>query len=109
MKKVANSLVAVSCGAVLAVYSAGYVRTQAAVDRFEAQAAERRREILGPPPTSSYLAQVQPKAPPEAFEHAPSHAAGEPTVIASAEPAPTTIDVPAAAPAAPLPVETPAP
>jgi uncharacterized protein with FMN-binding domain len=41
-KKVANSLVAVSCGAVLAVYTAGYVRTRSAVDQFEAQAAERR-------------------------------------------------------------------
>jgi uncharacterized protein with FMN-binding domain len=41
-KKVANGLVAASCAAVLAVYAAGYVRTKSAVDRFEAQAAERR-------------------------------------------------------------------
>jgi uncharacterized protein with FMN-binding domain len=41
-KKVANSLVAMSCGAVLAVYTAGYVRTRSAVEQFEAQAAERR-------------------------------------------------------------------
>ncbi|HEY1756142.1 MAG TPA: FMN-binding protein [Bryobacteraceae bacterium] len=41
-KKVANGLVAMSCGAVLAVYTAGYVRTRSAVDQFEAQAAERR-------------------------------------------------------------------
>ena len=41
-KKVANSLVAVSCAAVLAVYSAGYSRTRAAATQFEAQSAERR-------------------------------------------------------------------
>lgn len=87
-KKVANSLVAVSCAAVLAVYTAGYDRTRAAVDRFEAQAAERRQEVLGSPPTGSLLAQVQPKAPPEAFERAPSHAAVETTVAAPTEPLP---------------------
>jgi uncharacterized protein with FMN-binding domain len=41
-KKVANSLVAVSCAAVLAVYSAGYSRTRAAASHLEAQSAERR-------------------------------------------------------------------
>jgi uncharacterized protein with FMN-binding domain len=40
--KVANSLVSASCAAVLAVYISGYVRTQAAADRFAAQVAERR-------------------------------------------------------------------
>jgi uncharacterized protein with FMN-binding domain len=42
-KKVANSLVSASCAAVLAVYVAGYTRTQAAADRFATQAIERRR------------------------------------------------------------------
>src|SRR5215212_3457896 len=41
-KKVANSLVALSSAAVLAVYSAGYVRTRAAADRFALLAADRR-------------------------------------------------------------------
>ncbi len=41
-KKVANSLVSASCAAVLAVYVAGYTRTQAAADRFSTQ-VERRR------------------------------------------------------------------
>jgi uncharacterized protein with FMN-binding domain len=41
-KKGANGLVAASCTAVLAVYSAGYVRTKSAMDHFEAQAAHRR-------------------------------------------------------------------
>ncbi|HLX45461.1 MAG TPA: FMN-binding protein [Bryobacteraceae bacterium] len=42
-KKVANSLVSASCAAVLAVYVAGYTRTQAAADRFANQGIERRR------------------------------------------------------------------
>ncbi len=41
-KKVANSLVAVSASAVLAVYAAGYTRTQAAAEKLDAQSAERR-------------------------------------------------------------------
>lgn len=44
-KKVANGLVAASCAAVLTVYTAGYIRTKSAVDRFEAQAAERRAAL----------------------------------------------------------------
>src|SRR4051812_36312808 len=41
-KKVANSLVAVSAAAVLAVYAAGYEKTQAAAEKLDAQSAERR-------------------------------------------------------------------
>jgi uncharacterized protein with FMN-binding domain len=41
-KKVANSLVAVSTAAVLAVYAAGYARTRSAADKLDAQSAERR-------------------------------------------------------------------
>jgi uncharacterized protein with FMN-binding domain len=41
-KKVANSLVALSAAAVLAVYTAGYSRTRSAANRFEALTAERR-------------------------------------------------------------------
>ena len=40
-KKVANSLVTASFGAVIAVYSAGYARTQAASERFASQIAEK--------------------------------------------------------------------
>jgi uncharacterized protein with FMN-binding domain len=40
--KVANSLVAVSSAAVMAVYAAGYVRTRAAADRLEGQSEQRR-------------------------------------------------------------------
>jgi hypothetical protein len=41
-KKVANSVVALSSAAVLAVYSAGYTRTRAAAAALEAQQLERR-------------------------------------------------------------------
>jgi uncharacterized protein with FMN-binding domain len=41
-KKIANGLVAVSSAAVMAVYAAGYTRTQSAADKFEAQSAARR-------------------------------------------------------------------
>jgi uncharacterized protein with FMN-binding domain len=40
--KVANRLVSASCAAVLAVYVAGYSRTQSAANRIAAQTAERR-------------------------------------------------------------------
>jgi len=41
-KKVANSLVSASCAAVIAVYIAGYERTEAAAEKFASQVAERR-------------------------------------------------------------------
>ncbi len=41
-KKIANSLVAAGTAAVLAVYAAGYTRTQSAADKLEAQSADRR-------------------------------------------------------------------
>jgi uncharacterized protein with FMN-binding domain len=44
-KKVANSVVALSSAAVLAIYGTGYARTRAAADRFAQQAAERRPHI----------------------------------------------------------------
>lgn len=53
-RKLPHGLIAVSSAAVLAVYSAGYLRTKAAADRFELQASERRslgspRVALAPP------------------------------------------------------------
>src|SRR5580704_7016144 len=40
-KKIANGLVALSGAAVLAVYSAGFIRTRSAANRFELLAADR--------------------------------------------------------------------
>ena len=47
-KKVANSLVALGSAAVLAVYTAGYLRTKSAADRFAVQASARRPAIPAP-------------------------------------------------------------
>jgi len=47
-RKVANRLVAGSCAAVLAVYTAGYARTQSAANRLAAQVAERRAAVPAP-------------------------------------------------------------
>jgi uncharacterized protein with FMN-binding domain len=116
--KVANSLVALSSAAVLAVYAAGYARTRSAAYRFEAQTAERRVAVPGSPRTGSPIAELRPATPSartgapapalSASSNATRHAAGEPSPIAPAEPVPTKADVPDGA-AAPAPVEPPAP
>jgi uncharacterized protein with FMN-binding domain len=114
-KKVANSLVAVSFSAVLAVYAAGYVRTRSAAERFEVQAAERRAAIPNSietaPPLAEY-APITPAAPeaPRAPSVAPNPAREtdeHPGLIAPAEPAPAA-SVPEITAALP-PAETPAP
>ncbi len=72
-----NSLVALSSAVVLAVYSAGYLRTQAAADRFESEAGQRR------PAPPAPLTAAAPAAP----------AAAPPTTAQSAPPAtPTAAD-----------------
>jgi uncharacterized protein with FMN-binding domain len=43
--KISNGLVAASCAAILAVYTAGYSRTRDAADKFDAQAHERRPAV----------------------------------------------------------------
>ncbi len=47
-KKVANRLVVASCAGVLAVYTAGYERTQSAADRLSAQVAQQRAAVPAP-------------------------------------------------------------
>ncbi len=58
--KVANSLVAVSSAAVMAVYSAGYVRTRSAAAQMEGQSEERRRPVVPVAPVA--IAPVVPVA-----------------------------------------------
>lgn len=74
-KKVANSLVALSSAAVLAVYTAGYMRTRSAADRFALQAAVRRPAIPAPisaaPPSIDSRAATDVAAPPTAATDAP--------------------------------------
>jgi uncharacterized protein with FMN-binding domain len=64
-KKIANSLVSASCAGVLAVYIAGYTRTQHAADRFAAQVAERRPVVHDPsmPPIPAPFNSPAPVAP----------------------------------------------
>jgi uncharacterized protein with FMN-binding domain len=66
-KKISNGLVALSSAAVLAVYTAGYVRTKSAADRFALLADARRPAIpapatSAPPPTPSTVTISAPPA-----------------------------------------------
>ncbi len=113
-KKVANGLVAVSCGAVLAVYTAGYVRTRAAVEQFEAQAAERRAADPLTRRLESPGMNFRPRAPeppatalvpaPTASPNRAEKAAGTPDPIASTEAEPASEPTPVLTPP---PVEAP--
>jgi uncharacterized protein with FMN-binding domain len=95
--KIANSLVAMSSAAVLAVYAAGYVRTQSAADLLQGQTEERRRPRVRIPALEEPAAPVPVAAPVEAPAKLKPAAKPKPVEIASAEPAP------------PLPTEAPAP
>jgi uncharacterized protein with FMN-binding domain len=84
-KKVANSLVALSSAAVLAVYTAGYLRTKSAADRFAVQAAVRRPSPASPPSAAS------------AVDSPPAKATANPEVAARPAPPlahPTTVGLP---------------
>ena len=61
-KKISNGFVALGSAAVLAVYTAGYVRTKSAADRFVLQAEMRRPAIPTPPSAgaSTAMARVAP-------------------------------------------------
>ena len=104
-KKVANGLVAVSCAAVMAVYTAGYVRTRSAANQFEVQAAERRPAVQVAQERTTAGVELQPANPPSVVSTSPvpvPEAAPESSVIASAESAPIAAtveqDVPSAEP-----------
>ena len=56
--RISNNLVTASCAAVLAVYTAGYARTQSAANRIAAQVASRR-SIYPPRPAASAPAPAQ--------------------------------------------------
>jgi uncharacterized protein with FMN-binding domain len=62
-KKVSNTLVALSSAAVLAVYTAGYLRTKSAADRFVLQAETRRPVIPAPAVTGPTTSPSGPPAP----------------------------------------------
>jgi len=120
-KKVANSLVALSSAAVMAVYAAGYVRTKAAAERFAEQSPARSAPRQAPAPAAEILtaslntapAPVLPEPKAEAVKPAPApqdikagaadtSAALPPTPAPVAAPAPVVAAAAPAAPAAPL-------
>jgi uncharacterized protein with FMN-binding domain len=95
--KIANSLVAMSSAAVLAVYAAGYVRTQTAADLLQGQSAERRRPAVRPSVVE------QPAAPVAAAEvEAPAPAEVARVEVAKPKPA----QIAPLAESSPAPVET---
>jgi len=106
-KRVANGVVSASCAAVLAVYSTGYVRTQAAANRMAKQLAERRlpaRVAATAEPAAVPIVPVEDVAE-KAVEHvaeAPKPAAKVPTPP-KAEPVASPVEV------EPAPVEAPPP
>jgi uncharacterized protein with FMN-binding domain len=102
-KKVTHSLVAMSAAAVLAVYSAGYVRTQPAANRLTAQALERNLARQGPVNEAPAEMNPRPVAPDVSTPAAPSP---------PSDPKPIRAGKPSSAPKeaiVPVPVETPAP
>ncbi len=124
-KKVANGLVAMSSAAVLAVYAAGYTRTEAAARKLDTQSEERRpgqgRGRGSAPAVDAPHDETRVPATPVATQSpdptptAPLTAAANPTLLPSAkavapapfEPAPAAALAPANTPAVPEP--TPAP
>jgi uncharacterized protein with FMN-binding domain len=113
-KKVANSLVALSSAAVLAIYTSGYSRTRSAAQRLDAQSAVRRPAIP--------VANVVPAAPETAVEAKPAPVPVkrvEPTAVpepVAPDPAPleapasvAALPEPEAAPEVPVPAPAPVP
>jgi uncharacterized protein with FMN-binding domain len=94
-KKVANGLVAVSSAAVLAVYAAGYTRTQAAAEKLDGQGAERRPSGPRPARIQSPAAEFPSVASlPVAALPVTAREGNKPLLIATAEPAPGKASLP---------------
>ena len=110
-KKIANSLVALSSAAVLAVYSAGYFRTKAAADHLEALESRVRPGMAasrGEAPPSTLGAAVDrqapvpvPTAPAEVEPPAPAIAKVDSPKLPAPAPAPKPAVEPSPAAAAP--------
>jgi uncharacterized protein with FMN-binding domain len=65
-QRVSHGLVALSSAVVMAVYSAGYLRTQDAADRFESEAGQRRPAVPVPAPATAPVAAAAAVGIPEA-------------------------------------------
>ena len=94
-KKLSKGLLALSSAAVLAVYTAGYVRTRPAAEQFDAESARRR-----PAFTTTVRAQTGPGTPPPS-EHQPAVASA--AVSVDHAPPARAPAVPATSAAAPAP------
>src|SRR5580700_11465639 len=101
-RKVANGLVSASCAAVLAVYTAGYDKTQSAANRFAAQVAERQvAPVQGRMESSPFEFLRPPKAP--AVASPKLNVTDKPRVAVSAKPTlaePSPAEIPAQSPSA---------
>jgi uncharacterized protein with FMN-binding domain len=109
-KKVANSLVALSSAAVLAVYAAGYTRTRSAAAKFESQTNERRPALPAPPANVPATEELQPRvvAPAVRLVLTPAKPEAAPTEAAPPTPDPRT-PVPAVLTPEPAPIAEQAP
>lgn len=122
--KVANSLVAVSSAAVMAIYAAGYTRTRAAADRLEGQTEQRRPPAPRPsaaPIVETALSVKAPSVPaplpavksqPAIEKSVPTEAApsvSEPPVPVAVAAEPVITPPPVAAPPPPAPTAPPPP
>ncbi|MCU1327781.1 MAG: hypothetical protein JWN34_3151 [Bryobacterales bacterium] len=86
-KKIANSLVAMSSAAVLAVYAAGYTRTKSAADRMDAQSVDRRPGPNAPGRGASPAPTLQSDpAPSDVIDQPPAEPVPAPKLVAAAEP-----------------------
>jgi uncharacterized protein with FMN-binding domain len=86
-KKIANSLVAMSSAAVLAVYAAGYTRTKSAADRMDAQSVDRRPGPNAPGRGASPAPTLQSDpAPSVVIDQRPAEPVPAPKLVAAAEP-----------------------
>jgi uncharacterized protein with FMN-binding domain len=100
-KRVANNLVALSSAAVLAVYSAGYLRTRAAAERLAGAAGPPRTVLPDPrsvaaPPEAERPATPAPPAPRTAARTRP-----KPPAKVAASPKPAPVETPTASPVSP--------
>jgi uncharacterized protein with FMN-binding domain len=120
-KRITNNLVALGAAAVLAVYSAGYARTQSAAARFAGEDAERRPAVstgavgparVGAPEAAGESLSVSTPAAVAApiARPAPAPASARPKQVAAASATPTrasdSVPVPAT-PATPVPAPAP--
>jgi uncharacterized protein with FMN-binding domain len=83
--RISNNLVSASCAAVLAVYAAGYARTQSAANRIAAQVAARRS--IYPPPGHAATSRVK-------EVRLPAAPAAKPTMDTRLPPAESSLHLP---------------